>query len=80
MAIIDVAGGELPGQQFAVMIDDQMQLEAEEPANRVLAPLRQPSKDAVLMDARILADGNRSRIHKADAGTSTAGMNSMKRE
>ena len=37
MPIIDVARGETKGQQFALIIDDQVQLEAVEPADRGFA-------------------------------------------
>ncbi len=48
LAIIDVAGGEVHGQQFTVVVDHQMELEAKEPAHRGLAACGQPDKDLVL--------------------------------
>ena len=56
-AIIDVARSETKGQEFALIIDDQVQLEAEEPADRGLPPLGQPGEHAVLGDAQVLAHG-----------------------
>ncbi len=50
-AIVDVAGGEFDGEQFAPVVDDQMQLEAEEPASRGFAALSDVAEDAMGMDA-----------------------------
>ena len=54
--IIDVAGCETKGQQLALVIDDQVELEAEEPADRGLTACGSPGKDTMLVDTGIVAD------------------------
>ena len=49
------------------MIDDDMQFEAVELAERGFAPLRETTKHAMLRDAPIVADGEHGRVHKRDA-------------
>ena len=51
------------------MIDDQMQLEAEEPAHRCLAPRRQIAEHPMLADATVMADLQASGIHETDTAT-----------
>jgi len=46
----------------------QVQLEAVEPAQRGLAASGIHGEDAVLLDARGVADGNRGRVDEAEAG------------
>ena len=50
-AVIDVAWRQTEGQQFATVVDDEVELEAVEPADRGLAPARVDPKDAMLRDA-----------------------------
>ncbi len=50
-SIIDVAWGQAKGQQLALIIDDQVQLKAVEPAHRHLATCGPSGKDPVLMAA-----------------------------
>jgi hypothetical protein len=53
-----------------LFIDDQVQLEAVEPASRSLAACSPGSLDPMLGKARIATDGQkRGRINEADAGT-----------
>jgi hypothetical protein len=66
--IIDVARRKAEGQQLAAIADDQMQLEAIEPADRGLATGGVDGEYVMLADARIAADGLRRRIDEADAG------------
>jgi hypothetical protein len=54
--IIDIAGSQTEGQQVALGISDQVQLEAIEPADRSLPACSTSLKDAVLMDAGVVAD------------------------
>ena len=48
--IIDIARGQTTRQQFALVIDRQVQLKTKEPAHAALAPLGIRHKDAVLVD------------------------------
>ena len=48
-AIIDVAGRQGHIQQFATVVEQQMQFEAKEPASRTLAPVRYAVKHLVLL-------------------------------
>jgi hypothetical protein len=66
MAIIYVARRQTEGQQFDTVVDDQMELEAVEPADRRLAASSYSRKDPMAADARILADGEGGRIDEAD--------------
>lgn len=50
------------------MIDDQVQLEAEEPAHRGLAPCRQIAEDPMGMDATVVAHLQASGIYETDTG------------
>jgi hypothetical protein len=58
--IIDIAWGEAKGQEFTLIVDNQVQLEAVEPAHGSLATGGAPGKDAVLVDAGIVTDGKRA--------------------
>ena len=58
MAIIDGAWCQAEGQQFALIIDDKVQLEAVEPADRGFATCSMSGKDAMLVDVGIISDGN----------------------
>ena len=69
MPIIDVAGGETIGQYLALIVDDQVQLEAVKPAHRGLATSGSTSKHPMLMDAGIVADRKGSGVDEADAAT-----------
>ena len=56
MAIIDVARRQGKGQQLSLVIDDQVELEAIEPADRRLAACCASGKDLMLVDACNVAD------------------------
>ena len=53
---MDIAGGQLQGDDLIVGVEDEVQLEAEEPAHRGLATLSQTGEDLVPVDAMIVAD------------------------
>src|SRR3954454_21846980 len=54
--VMDVARGQLQGDNFIVVVEDEVQLEAEEPAHRGLAALGQIGKYLVPGNAMIVAD------------------------
>jgi hypothetical protein len=68
-AVVEVARRQTERQHLAAVIDDQMQFEAVEPADRGLAAARIHSEDAMLRDARGVAHLQAGRIDEADAGT-----------
>ena len=47
MSIIDIAWGQAKGQDLALIVDDQVQLEAVKPTDRGLATSGTASKDAM---------------------------------
>ena len=53
---MDIAGGQLQGDDLIVGVEDEVQLEAEELAHRGLAALGQTGKDLVPANAMIIAD------------------------
>ena len=53
-AIIDVAWRERHIEQFTSIVDNQMQLETEEPAGRTLSSLGEVGKYLVLLDAQVV--------------------------
>ena len=63
-SIINVAGGERHVEQWASMVDDQMELEAKKPSRRTFTPLGELGKDPVLVPTSRLADGQRRRVDK----------------
>ena len=71
MPIIDVAWGQAERQDLALIIDDQVELEAVKPADRGLATSGTSIKNAMLMDASVVTDGQRGRFDEADARTLT---------
>lgn len=66
-AIIDVPWCHMQGQQFALVIDDQMQCEAVEPPHGGLAPRRHARKDCVCGNAVVVTDGQRRRVDEGNA-------------
>src|SRR6185312_8902424 len=54
--VMDIAGGQLQGDDLIVVVEDEVQLEAEEPAHRGLATLSKTGEDLVPVDAMIVAD------------------------
>ncbi len=71
-AIIDVAWGQGIGEQFPLIVDNQVQLKAIEPAHRVLATLGQSSKDAMLLDPAVVTDDQGGRVHQAQPATAAS--------
>ena len=71
MPIIDVARGQAERQELALIIDDQVELEAIEPADRGLATSSTAVKDAMGVDASVVTDGKGGGVDKADAATLT---------
>ena len=67
----NTANTEAERHQFALIIDDQVQFESEEPTHGGLATSGTAGKDAVLVNASRLADGKASRVDEADACTPT---------
>jgi hypothetical protein len=65
-SIINVARRQAKGQQLSLVIDDQVQLEAIKPADRVLAACRPSGKHPMLVNAGVVADGKRSGVDQAD--------------
>ena len=57
LAVIDIAGRQFDGEQFADMVDHHMQLEAEKPAGRGFATRRASLKNAMATDAQVVTDG-----------------------
>ena len=68
-AVISIAWCETKGEQFAAVIDDQMEPEAVEPTRRSLVPARGGAKDAVLGDTRIMTGDQRPGIHETAPAT-----------
>ena len=68
LAVVHVARRDLAGEEFPSVVDHQMELEAIVPIHRILAALGQSGKDAMLLDAAIVTDDQRGRVHEADAG------------
>lgn len=71
MSIIDIAGRQAKGYQLALVIDNQVELEAVKPANRGFATSGSSGKDAVLVDAGVVTDGKGSGVDETDAGAAT---------
>ena len=67
--VMDVARGQLQGDDFIVGVEDEVQLEAEEPAHRGLAALGQIGKHLVPANAMIVATEGRG-VDVIDPGPS----------
>ena len=67
-AIIRVAGGDPEGEQFALVVDDQVELETVEPAHRGFAAPGDVLEDFVAVNAALVADHQRSRIDEGEPG------------
>ena len=66
VAVIDVAGREHDGNKIALVIDDQMQLEAVEPPHRCFAALGDASERLVSVNASVVADFQSCGIDKGN--------------
>ena len=69
LPIIGIARGKGDLEQRAAVIDDEMELEAKEPAHRGFPAGSEVPKDFVLGDAAVMADGERGRVDEGRAGT-----------
>ena len=69
LPVIHIAWGEVTGQQFALIVDNQVQLEAIKPAHGSLAPGGQASKHLVGRNAAVMTNGQRSGIDERNAAT-----------
>src|SRR5215212_699229 len=56
-AVGGVAGGDFQGHDLALMVDDEVQLEAEKPPHAGLATRSQAIEDLMAVDAAIVTDG-----------------------
>ena len=68
-SVINISRSNREVQKFSLLIADQMQLEAEEPAHGTLAPCGKALECPVHMYPLIAAYSQRCRVHKADSGT-----------
>ena len=68
LAVIGIARGEGHPQQLAAIIDDEVELEAKEPADRGFAACGQAFKDFMLGDPAIMAYGQRRGVDEGGAG------------
>src|SRR5436309_3119713 len=66
-AVIDIAGGEHKREQFALIVDDQMQFEAEIVADTALATRGLPIKYFMMQDAFVMTNRERGRIDEGHA-------------
>ena len=66
LPIIDIAGGDHEVQQVSLLVADQMQFEAVEPAHGALPSLGKPLEDLMKMDALVPAYTQRGAVHEAD--------------
>jgi hypothetical protein len=67
LTIINIARSQATSEQLTSIIDDQMQFEAIEPVHTAFAPCRFFGKNAVAVDAAIVADRNGCRVDETDA-------------
>lgn len=65
--IADIAGCEADVEQLTLVVDDQMQLETEEPADRCFAASGQTGHHPVAGDSHIVTDFQRGGIDETDA-------------
>lgn len=64
-----VGWNETAGEQFAPVVDDQMQLKAKAPAHRTPPACRPTEKNLVLVNASIIAHRHKGRIDETDPAT-----------
>ena len=65
---MDIARGQLQSDDFIVGVEDEVQLEAKEPAHRGLAALGQTGEDLVSVDAMGVADRQGGGVDVIDPG------------
>lgn len=66
-AIIHIVGGDFDIQEFATVVDDQMQFETVEPIHTGFAACRQVFQHLVRPDVPIVTDRQTGRVNKTDA-------------
>ena len=66
-AIINVTGRQGHIQEFAPVVEPQMQFEAKEPAGQTLAPARHAVKYLVVINAVVVADSQQGGIQERNA-------------
>ena len=66
-AVVDIARGQLPLHDLALVVDDQVQLESVEPAHRALAQGRQSPHRPVRSPTFDMADGQWRGVYDGDA-------------
>jgi hypothetical protein len=71
-AIIHSGGSQAAGAHLALSVDEQMELEAVEPLNRIFATLCQPGQHTMVLDAAVMTDDQLGGIAKREAMASTA--------
>jgi hypothetical protein len=67
--VIGIAGSETEREQFATVVDDQLEFEAREPPHRGLPASSVNGNHPVLLDARRMADGKRGGVDEAHPRT-----------
>ena len=67
--VVDIRRGDHEAQHFALLVDDEMHLEAEEPSHGALAPHGDAPEHLVPMDALVAADSHRSGVDEVDTRT-----------
>lgn len=70
-AVVGIAGSNLDIEQFTLVINHQMELEAKEPIDRGFATSGQASKHLVASNPAVMAYLEAAAIDEADAGTGT---------
>lgn len=70
LPVVCVAGRQAQREQLAAVVDHQMEFEAEEPVDTGLAAAGRPREDFVRMNTPVVADAQRGRVNKGDAGAS----------
>jgi hypothetical protein len=68
-AIIHIPRCQAACQQLTLVVDHQVQLEAVEPIDRILAALGQPRKNALVFEAAMVTDHQLGRIDEREAMT-----------
>ena len=66
-AVGGVARGDLQRHDLALVVDDEVQLEAIKPPHAGLAACRQSVEDLVAVDAAVMADGEQTGVYFADS-------------
>ena len=67
LPVVDIRRGDHETQHFALLVDDEMHLEAEEPSHGALAPHGDALEHLVAVDALVAADAHRRGVDEVDA-------------